>query len=198
MLRKTCFAIALAFFAASAGAQETDAPIHEELRAVLRVVESAINAKKYEDMLPVLSENLRATSINQEFITGRQAIPPYFNRWFGEGGKIGSLEFHLTPDALTELSSDKRWGIVYGSGLEKYVLRDGRAYELKTRWTATMRHEDDGKWRVRAIHIGTDFLDNPILAEAESSIWKAGAGGAAGGLLAGVLLTLLLRRKKVG
>jgi ketosteroid isomerase-like protein len=201
MLKKTCFALLfslLSIFSASAWAQEADAEIHEELRAALRVVENAINTDQYEEMLPVLSAQLRATSINQEFIAGNEAIPPYFQRWFGEGGKLGSLEFHLTPDALTELSPDKSWGLVYGEGTEKYLLRDGRAYELKTRWTATMAKEEDGKWRVRAIHIGTNFLDNPILSEVESAIKKTGLLGAIGGLIVGFLLAFFLCRKKRG
>ncbi|MDR2625529.1 MAG: hypothetical protein LBC37_04280 [Zoogloeaceae bacterium] len=201
MLKKTCLALLLSLlslFFASARAQEADAAIHEELRAALRVVENAINTGQYEDMLPVLSAQLRATPINQEFINGNEAIPPYFQRWFGEGGKLGSLEFHLTPDTLTELSPDKRWGLVYGDGTEKYVLRDGRAYELKTRWTAAMAREEDGKWRVRAIHIGTNFLDNPILSEAESAVRKAGLAGSIGGLLVGFLFAFFFCRKRGG
>jgi hypothetical protein len=56
--------------------------------------------------------------------------------------------------------------------------------------------ESDGKWRLRAIHIGTNFLDNPILAEAESAAWKFGIGGALGGLVLGALAAFLLYRRK--
>jgi hypothetical protein len=102
----------------------------------------------------------------------------------------------LAPDALTELSEGKSWGVVRGKGIEKYVLADGRPYELTTRWTATMVKESDGRWRIRAIHIGTDFLNNPILSEAEHALGKALGGGAVVGLLLGLLLGWLVFRKK--
>ena len=80
--------------------------------------------------------------------------------------------------------------------MEKYILADGRPYELMTRWTATVVKESDGKWRIRAIHIGTDFLNNPILSEAERALGYALGGGVIGGLLAGLLLGWFLFRKK--
>jgi hypothetical protein len=67
---------------------------------------------------------------------------------------------------------------------------------MKTRWTAVVAKEDDGKWRLRAIHIGTNFLDNPILSEAEAAAKKYTAFGIAGGLVVGVGLGFLFGRRK--
>jgi ketosteroid isomerase-like protein len=179
-------------------AEEPDHAIHEELRAVVQTLESAINAGDFDKMLPILSEQVRATPINQEFLAGRAEVSAYFKKWFGTNGYLKKLEISLAPDALTELSADKSWGLVRGSGVEKYILRDGRPYELHTRWTATMVKEDDGHWRIRGIHIGTNFLDNPILSEAAHALGKAAAGGLAGGLLAGGIAGWLIgRRKKI-
>lgn len=80
--------------------------------------------------------------------------------------------------------------------MERYILSDGRPYDLQTRWTATMAKESDGQWRVRAIHIGTNFLDNPILTEAEHALGKAAAAGLAGGLLVGGLFGWFVGRRK--
>ncbi len=176
--------------------EATDEEIHHELRQTLKVVESAINSGNYDEMLPVLSEHIRATPINQEFLSSRPDVSRYFAKWFGEKGYLSKLEIRFTPDALTELSADKSWGLVVGSGVEKYILRDGRPYELHTRWTATMAKEDDGRWRVRGIHIGTNFLDNPILGEAERALGKATLYGLAGGLLTGAVIGWLIGRRK--
>ena len=100
----------------------------------------------------------------------------------------------LNTQTLTELSADKTWGVVRGSGVERYILADGRKYDLKTRWTATVAKETDGKWRLRTIHIGTNFLDNPILAEAEGAVVKVGVAGGVGGLVLGLLIALLITR----
>lgn len=177
-------------------AEEADHAIHEELREVLKVMASAINTGDFDKMLPVLSEQVRATPINQEFLTSHAEVSAYFKKWFGADGYLKKLEISLAPDALTELSADKSWGLVHGSGVEKYILRDGRPYEMHTRWTATMVRESDGRWRIRGIHIGTNFLDNPILSEAEHALGKAAGGGLVGGLLVGGAVGWYLGRRK--
>ena len=196
MIKNMMMVVVLVGFAMAARADEPDHAIHEELRAVLKVVESAINSGDYDKMLPVLSKDIRATPINQEFLASRAEVSAYFKKWFGAEGYLKKLEISLMPDKLTELSADKNWGVVYGSGVERYILSDGRPYDLQTRWTATMVKEADGLWRIRTIHIATNFLDNPILTEAEHALGKAAAAGGAVGLLVGGGFGWWLRRKK--
>src|SRR5262245_49822453 len=177
-------------------AQEPDQEIHQELRAILTTLQSSINSGNYDAMLPVVSQNIRATTITQEIMSSPADVSAYFKRWFGPGGFLKKLDMKLEADALTELSVDKTWGLVRGSGVERYTLADGRMYDMKTRWTATVVKETDGKWRLRAIHIGTDFLDNPILDEAKAAIWRVTALGVGGGLIVGAGLTFFLKRRK--
>jgi ketosteroid isomerase-like protein len=177
-------------------AQEADHAIHEELRAVLGVFVTSVNTGEYDKMLPILSENIRATPIDQEFLTSRTEVSAYFQKWFGKGGYLKKLEIKMTPSAPTELSADKSWGIVHGTGVEKYILSDGRAYDLNTRWTSVLVKEEDGHWRVRDIHIATNFLDNPILTEAEHALGKVTAIGGGIGLTLGLLIGWLFGRKK--
>lgn len=189
-------AAALLIAAPTYAADEPDHAIHEELRGVLTTMQNAINAGKFDDMLPVVSRDVRATPITQEVIDKRDEVPGYFKRWFGPGGFLKSLQMTLTADALTELSADKTWGLVRGAGLEHYTLADGRIYDMKTRWTAVVQKEGDGKWRLRSIHIGTDFLDNPILTDAKNKAVTVGLAGAGGGVLVGLVLGFLIRRRK--
>jgi ketosteroid isomerase-like protein len=177
-------------------AEEPDHAIHEELRAVLSTVETAINDAKFDQMLPVISQDIRATTINQEVISNRDEVTGYFNRWFGPGGYLKKLHMTLHPDALTELSADKSWGLVRGSGVETYTLSDGRVFDMLTRWTAVLQKDADSKWRLRSIHIGTNFLDNPILSAAKSALRNVGLAAGAGGILAGGLLGFFVGRRK--
>ena len=182
---------ALMIFSFSVYAQpgEEDGAIHDELRQVIGTVENAINSGDYDKMLPVMSENLRATPITQEFISGKAAIKPYFESWFGPDKFLKKLNISFNADVVTELSPDKTWGVAYGKGMEKYQLSDGRTYDFPTRWTATVALED-GAWKIRTIHIGTDFTDNPLLNETRNALqgMMYGAGGLVIGLLAGIVL----------
>ncbi len=177
-------------------AQEADHAIHEELRDLLSGIEAAVNSERYGDLAQYFHENLTITPINQEVISTRAGIEPYFNKWFGPGGYLKSIKMTLEADDLTEFYADGGIGIVRGSGDEDYVLSDKRTFHMKTRWTATVILDSDGKWRILALHIGTDFLDNPILSVAEDSAKYFGAGGAIAGLLLGLLVAFVWRRRR--
>ena len=180
-------------------ADETpDKAIHDELRAITEGLTQAINNQKFDQLAPYFHDKMRVTTVNQEFLDSHAAIEPYFTRWFGPGGFLKTLEMKLSADAETELYDDNRFGIVRGKGIERYGLSDGRKFDMPTRWTATVIKDSDGKWRVLSLHIGTNFIDNPVLNAIERSVLWAGIGGAGGGLmLGGVLMWLVLRRKKV-
>ena len=195
MLRSLGFYLLLCALPAYA-AEEPDHEIHQELRAILGTLQQSINAGNYDAMLPVVSDQVMATTITQETMSNRKEVSAYFKKWFGPGGYLKKLDMNLTADALTELSPDKSWGLVRGGGVEAYTLADGRRYDMKTRWTAVVAKESDGKWRLRAIHIGTDFLDNPILGEAERAVSKVGIAAAHGGLILGALAAFFLTRRK--
>jgi len=177
-------------------AQESDEAIHGELRTILTTLQTAINNGDYDAMLPAVSPDIRATTINQETLSSREDVSAYFKRWFGPGGYLAKLEMTMTPDALTELSPDRTWGLARGTGIERYTLADGRTYDMQTRWTAVVAKESDGQWRLRGMHIGTNFLDNPILTEAANTVRNVGIAAAAGGLLLGALGGFLLGRRR--
>jgi ketosteroid isomerase-like protein len=187
-----CLFLTLPLYAA----EEADHEIHQELRGILTTVQTSINSGNYDAMLPVLSKDIRATTITQEVMSGHEQVSAYFKHWFGPGGFLKKLDMTFTADALTELSPDKTWGVVRGSGMERYTLADGRQYDMPTRWTATVVKEADGKWRLRTIHFGTNFLDNPILTEAKRAVVKYAAVAGGVGLALGLLLGFLLGRRK--
>lgn len=195
-MRKIMLAVFLLLSANLSSATEPDQAVHEALRGLLQGIEKAITEERYADLAPFFSEGMQVTTINQEVLTKREDIAPYFQRWFGSGGFLKKLDIKLTADDLTRFDPDKKYGTVIGSGLEKYILSDGRSFDMKTRWTATVIYDPDGQWRILTLHIGTDFLDNPILAKAESSLMLFAVGGAAGGLVIGLLLMAFLKRRK--
>ena len=171
-----------------ARAEEPDHAIHEELRGVLREVVAAMNSGQYDKMLPYLTEDVEATSITQEVMSSRADVSKYFQEWFGPTGYMRKMEMKLDADKLTELSPDKSWGLVRGKALEHYEAKDGDLFDFVTRWTAVMVRSDDGKWRLRAIHFGTNHLDNPVLTKVRNTLTRDGIIGAIASLLVGLAL----------
>ena len=128
--------------------------IHKELRILLQGIETAVNTETYGDLKAYFDEKLHVTTINQNVITTPEGIDTYFKEWFGKGGYLKKLDLKLNADTLTHLypnAVNPSWGLVYGSGVENYQLTDGRFLPMKTRWTATVIKEPNGKWRILAL-----------------------------------------------
>ncbi len=187
--------LALLCVAPLAWAEEPDHAIHEELRGVLREVVTAMNSGQYDKMLPYLTEDVEATSITQEVMSSRADVSKYFQEWFGPTGYMRKMEMKLDADKLTELSPDKSWGLVRGKALEHYEAKDGNLFDFVTRWTAVMVRSDDGKWRLRAIHFGTNHLDNPVLTKVQRTLVHYGIIGAIVSLIVGLALGWWIGRR---
>lgn len=196
MFRRLTAGIAIAAMAAiaaaPAAAREADHAIHEELRAMLRLVQDSMNTGQYDRMLPVLDERIAATSMTQEVMTGRAEVSRYFVEWFGPSGYMKRMDMNLVADALTELSPDRSWGLVRGVGNEHYEAKDGDRFDFKTRWTAVVTRGADDHWRLRAIHFGTNNLDNPVLTKVRTTLTRYGTLGAAAALVVGLVIGVLV------
>jgi ketosteroid isomerase-like protein len=182
--------------ASGVAAQEADHAIHEELRALMRGVTAAMSESRFDDVLPFLTDNVEATSITQEVMSGRAEVSRYFKEWFGPGGYMRRMTMSMDADALTELSVDKSWGLVRGKALEHYEAKDGDLFDFNTRWTAVMVRNDDGKWRLRAIHFGTNHLDNPVLDKVRRTLVRDAVAASIACLLVGGGLGWWLARRR--
>ncbi|HPM85158.1 MAG TPA: hypothetical protein PLF81_30860 [Candidatus Anammoximicrobium sp.] len=79
------------------------------------------------------------------------------------------------------------------------IDRFGRGYFeplIPTRWTAVVAKEDDGKWRIRSMHIGTNFLDNPLLNTVQNSVKQSATGAGVIGVLVGLALGFVIGRRR--
>jgi ketosteroid isomerase-like protein len=177
--------------------KSSDEAIHNELRALLNDLEEAVNSKKYDQLPQYFHKNMTITMSNQEVLRSPEDIAKFFAFWFGKSGKLDHVEMKLTADALTQLYADKTIGLVYGSGVENTYLSDKRFFPMKTKWSATVIKDTDGKWRILSLHIGVNFLENPVMSMIEDNgknlVLLGGAGGFLFGLLAGFMVW---RRRK--
>lgn len=172
----------------TARAEEPDHEVHEALRALFRDAQVAVNEGRIDDLGPLVTPDFEATSLTQEVITGHDGVKRYFGEWFGPDKYMKSMRYELEADALTDLSPDKSWGLVRGGGKEHYEANEGVDFDFRTRWTAVVERGDDGKWRIRAIHFGTNQLDNPVLTRVKDTLVRYGVIGAGVALALGALL----------
>ena len=196
MCKQIILIVLFVFSLPANAATEPDELIHNELRQLLAGIETAINTQHYADLARYFHRDLRVTTVNQNTLASYADIESYFDEWFGEDGYLQSLEMTLDPDALTEFYNNKTMGIVRGNGIEKYQLTDGRNIDLQTRWTATVIKDTDNKWRILALHLGTNFYDNAIYHETRNYLIKMATIGTIVGLLLGFGLGFYLRSRR--
>ncbi len=177
---------------------EPDHADHEDLRAMLKGATTAINEQRFGEVSQFFHPQLRVTTVNQEVIVKPEGLEPYFRSWVGKGQYVDTMKMTMEADELTEFHGEgaSRFGICRGKGVEDYRLTDGRHLLLDTRWTATVVKDPQGQWKILALHLGTNFYDNPIVAQFQAAATKTGIGGLIGGLLVGGLAGFLLGRRR--
>jgi hypothetical protein len=189
-------AACLLAIAPTVGAEtEQEKKDHDELRALLKTFTQAFNSRDIAPLGPYLHRNFAVTMVNQDLVTKPGELTAYLEKQFkGPGALLQDVRIQPEADILTEFY-EGRIGVNRGSSIDTYVLKDGRSYTLKTRWSGAAIYQD-GKWKVLTAHIGLNPLDNPILGAVEGLKWIWGSVGAVLGLALGVLGTLLARRRK--
>jgi len=170
--------------------------IHKELRKILNGLEDAVNHEKYSELSKYFHKDMTITMSNQEVLSSPEDINKFFNFWFGEGGYLKHVKMQLTADSLTKLYADNTIGVVHGKGIEDTYLSDDRFFPMQTRWSATLIKDADEKWKILSLHIGVDFLNNPVVDMLENSAKIVGLIGGVIGLILGLLYGFLFWRKK--
>lgn len=186
MTRHLLPALCLTVAAAGACAQATDAAAdHDALRQLKTDLEKVVSTRDFDAARALFHQPFMATVITQDSFTDMGALKRYYDSLFSrEMLRMKSVSIKTDADELSTLHTGTV-ALTRGSTAERYELADGRAFDMKGRWTAVSIKEPDGKWKLLGIHMGTNFLDNPVLAAIERSILWIGLAAGAAGLVAG-------------
>jgi uncharacterized protein (TIGR02246 family) len=188
-------ALALLAAAAPGLAQEARREDHEQLRALLRTVTQAINDKDLKALGPVMLPDVSITTVDQQRFRGLPEFERYWSALFsGERAAIRKVTLNPTADDLTHFL-DESTGLAYGTSTDTWAFTDGDVRTMTVRWTAALR-KADGAWKVAALHVGTNLLDNPVLAAVKATAWKVAAALGVGGLAIGFLAGRLVPRRR--
>lgn len=196
MKNRIAVGAAACLLAVSAAAEtEQEKKDHDELRALLKTFTQAFNTREIGPLEPYLHKNFAVTMINQDVVTKPGEMSAYLAKQFtSPAARLQDVKIQPEADILTEFY-EGRVGVNRGSSTDTYVLKDGRTFTLKTRWSGAAIYQD-GKWKVLTAHIGLNPIENPIIDAIEGARWVWGGVGALLGLLAGIAATILLRRKR--
>ena len=169
-------------------------PAHEELRQLRRGLLEAVKQNDVEGMLSHLDRDAVVTFMDATQCRGHDAVRDYFQRMLeGEQRVVESYNIEAEVKELTTLY-DEDAGTAYGTATTDFHLTDGRQFAVTGPWTATAVRRD-GKWLIASFHSSANMFDNPILAMTKQWILYTGIIAAAVGLLLGVVLTVMVKRK---
>ena len=167
---------------------------HDALRKLKSDAVAAVNNRDYAAMQKFLHQPFMTTLVTQDNFSDVGKLQDYFDGLFTRDTlKMKTVSIAAEADDLSQIY-EGTFAVNKGSTKEHYELADGRKFDLDGRWTAVSIKDNDD-WKLLAVHLGTNFLDNPVLNAIEKSVFWFGAGGAAGGLLIGFAAGWFFRRR---
>lgn len=168
--------------------QETD---HEELRAMMRAATQALNARQVEALAPLMARQFVITAVDGRTFRDLAGFKAYMDQLYG--AKVQSIQFRPEAAELTQFVGPDT-GISWGTSTDTYKFKDGDTRTMTSHWTATVQRQD-GRWKLAALHISANLLDNPVVEEAKRYIWKAAAAALVVGLILGFILCTVIKRR---
>jgi ketosteroid isomerase-like protein len=182
---------------ATAYAQSIDTSAeHDTLRKLKDAAVNAVNQRDYVAARRILHDPFMATVVTQDNFTDFDKLKAYFEGLYTRDTlRMKSVALAADADDYSKIFRGT-FAVTKGSTKEHYELADGRKFDLDGRWTAVSMKEGD-EWKIVAVHMGTNFLDNPVLSAIEKSVAWVGAGGVAIGLLTGFAIGWFAKRRRV-
>ncbi len=141
---------------------------HEALRALRARVETAINEADLDQLRTCVTDDFTLIMPDQKALTNWTGVVAYWNDMFGsKDSPVTAMHSAFNASILTEFI-DTDAGYCNGTNHDVYTLRNKRKIALESTWSAILV-KTKGEWKIRAAHVGINFLDNPILDTAGMS-----------------------------
>ena len=185
--------LALLTVATPTVAQDPREADHQELRQMLATVRDAINAQQIEKLEPLLAEKFSIILADAQLVTSLKDLKAYYQRLIDPGsGVLKSLTVNPSADELSQFIAPDV-AVCHGTSSDTFVLTNGTTRVLPSRWTAVLV-KVNGAWKISALQIGANILDNPILDEHKRAAKQIAIASAAVGLALGVVGFVVGRR----
>jgi len=154
-----------------------DAAVHDELRALQKAMEDALNSRDLDALLANVDDDLVFTAMNAESGYGKQHVRDYFNRMLNGPDKVvENIKVDFVPDKLAVFYGPDV-AVSAGKAESHYELTNGMKFDVTARWTGTLVRKQ-GRWLVGSFHYSANVFDNPVLTIQRNYLVAGGAGGA--------------------
>ena len=184
--------------AAQGPAADND-PYAEDRQALLKVfreIEAGINDQNVDRMVAQMHPHATVTWLNGEISRGHDAIKAYYHRMVkGDKRYIDKYLTAAKVGAPARFYGNGEVAVADGSTEDEFFPVARSPFRLSSRWTSTSA-KLEGQWKVVSLHLSANVFTNPLIEEATNAAWYTGAGGAAAGLVLGLLLGWILWRAR--
>ncbi len=179
---------------ATTGADDDQEAIHDELRALHKVLVKAVLDKDFDEQLKHATDDIIVTWQHGVVLRGKDSFQKFVKESQASGSEIfQGYKQPPTPTGKTVLYGDN-FGIAYGTSIGKYKLL-GDEFELPNYWTATLVKQN-GQWKIAGYHISANVVDNPLMDIVKGWLYWVGGGGLIFGILIGFILSKMFCKKR--
>lgn len=183
-----CVIVALGAAGAQAKTEERHED-HQQLRAMLKDVTAAFNARNLKAMAPYLHEKFSITLPDQVMFSDLSELQKHLDGFFeGENGPLKTMVVEPTENRGTTFV-DENTAISHVQSKDTFTLKNGLVRVFDSSWSATV-HKRKGKWKLISLHSGYNILNNPMVTEARAiakkRVLQVGALTFAAGLILGL------------
>lgn len=187
--RRLLLACALLFSSAALHAA-TPADYHAELRTLKTTYENAINSGELAPLASLFDADTTGVTVdNQSFRSFDELKAIYAGFHTAFPGVVYKIQLDAEP---SQLFADV--AITHGTAKE-YVKTAAAEFTYTSTWTVVLRRTDSG-WKLVRSQVTMDPFRNAIVGFFEQKAKVTyGIGGLVLGLLAGLLIALVLRRR---
>jgi ketosteroid isomerase-like protein len=174
--------------------QAKEDPVHAELRAVRDSLIEAVNKNDVDKLQSHLHKNVVVTWMDGRVSRHPDGVKTYYDQMMkGDERVVESVQIKPDVDELSIIYGGTT-AVAFGHSDDEFKLKEGLAFIVRTRWTATLVKED-GKWLIAAFHASAGLFDNPLLRAAQRMVYWVGGIAGVGGLVLGALAMRFLRRR---
>lgn len=168
---------------------------HDALRGLRDRLVAAVNAKDEAALLAELEDDVLFTAMNNEVVHGKEEASAYYTKMLvGSQRIVEDMSLTAEADDLSILLAKGNVAVAAGDSVAHFDMMGGQSFDVPLRWTATLDNQD-GAWKVAAIHFSANMFENPIMSGFEQFAYWIAAGFGLLGILIGWFIG---RRRKAG